>query len=314
MENRSYALIAGFFTIALIALTVVFAYWLGRDNIQRKPFEIVTRLSVAGLNPQAAVRYKGIKVGNVTDIDFDPKSPGEIIIQIDILPDTPITQSTFARLGSQGVTGIAYIELDDDGSKPTPLTTSASNVAHLPLRPGLLQTIEQRGLAILDQTEEISKRLNILLDPKNPKSVHTAIDNISKAAVAWQGVPEKLEPALAHIPELVETSRNSMAAFKTFSNDASTLSKNWSALAANLQSPNGALARLNNSVDQISDALTLQTVPNINALSNDARSTLRSINRTSDALKDRPQSILFGQPAPPPGPGESGFVAPAAHP
>ena len=108
MENRSHALIAGVFTVTLIALAVLLAIWLGRDKIQRVPYEIVTRQAVSGLNLQAAVRYKGIKVGNVTDIDFDPAQPGQIILRLEVMPDTPVTGATFATLGYQEI-GRAHV-------------------------------------------------------------------------------------------------------------------------------------------------------------------------------------------------------------
>jgi phospholipid/cholesterol/gamma-HCH transport system substrate-binding protein len=308
MENRSHALIAGIFTIALLVLTTLFAMWLSRDKVERKPFDIVTRFSVTGLNVQAPVRYKGIKVGVVSEINFNPQAPGEMIIRIDVVKDTPITAATSARLGTQGVTGIAFVELDDDGSQPALLTAAEGQVPRIALKPGVLQQLEQRGLAILSQTESISQRLNTLLDPANPQSLNAAVGNIGSAAQAWQKVPERLEPTIQQLPELVDTSRKSLEAFRVFSVNAKVLTGKWNNIADVLQSPTGALARLNNSVDQISDTLTLETLPELQSLSVEARSTLRSLQKTSDTLKDRPQSILFGQPSAPPGPGEAGFI------
>lgn len=310
MESRSHALMAGFFTIALAVLTTLFALWLGKDNIQRTPYTIATKLSVAGLNLQAAVRYKGIKVGNVTDIDFDEKNPGQILLKLDILADTPVTANTYATLGYQGVTGIAYVQLDEDAAMPTPLARSDGNIKHIPLRPGMMQNLEQRGMAILNQTEELSKRLNHLLDTNNQKSIVSAIDNISRAAVAWQAIPGKLEPVLDTLPTLIEQTRSSVDAFKVFSNNATKTSNNISNLTNNLQANDGTFAKLNIAVDRIGNSLVLETLPGINTLSREARSSMRSLNRTAETLNERPQSILFGNTAIPPGPGETGFVAP----
>jgi phospholipid/cholesterol/gamma-HCH transport system substrate-binding protein len=138
--------------------------------------------------------------------------------------------------------------------------------------------------------------------------LNAAVGNIGSAAQAWQKVPERLEPTIQQLPELVDTSRKSLEAFRVFSVNAKVLTGKWNNIADVLQSPNGALARLNNSVDQISDTLTLETLPELQSLSTEARYTLRSLQRTSDTLKDRPQSILFGQPSAPPGPGEAGFT------
>jgi phospholipid/cholesterol/gamma-HCH transport system substrate-binding protein len=307
MENRSHALMAGFFTIGLLVATVLIAIWFGRDKIQRTPYEIATKMEVSGLNLQAAVRYKGIKVGSVTAIDFDPKTPGVIIIRLEVMDSTPITKSTYATLGYQGVTGIAYILLDDDGSQSAPLLLSDSSLPRIPLKPGLFQDMQDRGIAILTQTEELTKRLNLLLDPKNQQSVTAAVDNISKTAAAWQSLPSKIEPTLNKLPALSEQAQQTLASVKQVSDSAGKLSTSLNQLSANLQAPNGPLAKLNDSVDQISSGLTYETLPKVNVLTSDARATFRNLNRTAESLNERPQSILFGKPAPQPGPGEPGF-------
>ncbi len=314
MENRSHALMAGFFTIALLILSTVLAVWLGRDKIKRVPYDVVTNMAVSGLNLQAAVRYKGIKVGNVTDIDFDDKNPGQIIMRLEIIPDAPITHSTYATLGYQGVTGIAFVQLDDDGSSGQLLAdNNASNpdvVPRLPMRPGMMQNLEQRGQAILVQTEELTRRLNTMLDPANQKSLMTAVANIGKAAASWEALPRKLEPAIARLPELADQTKSTLTEFRSLSANASKLSNNLNQLTSNLQAPDGPLARFNLVVDNVGNSLILDTLPKVQSVTGDARNSLRSINRLSEAIKERPQSLLFGNPVAAPGPGEPGFVAP----
>lgn len=310
MESRSHALMAGFFTIALITLATVFALWLGKDRIQRTPYMVATKLSVAGLNLQAAVRYKGIKVGNVTDIDFDDKNPGQILLRLEMLPETPITPSTYATLGYQGVTGIAYVQLDEETSLAAPMVQKFDGIPLIPLRPGMMQNLEQRGMAILNQTEELSKRMNSLLDPDNQKSLISAVNHVGSAAAAWQGVPAKLEPVLNTLPALVEKTKESVDAFKVFSSDASRMSNSINDFARQMQASDGAIARLNQAVDQIGNNVTQETLPTINSLSREARSSMRTLNLAAESLNERPQSILFGKAPPSPGPGEAGFVAP----
>ena len=53
MENRSHALMTGFFTVALLVAAVLVGLWLNRDRTERVPYEIVTTQSIPGLNPQA---------------------------------------------------------------------------------------------------------------------------------------------------------------------------------------------------------------------------------------------------------------------
>jgi phospholipid/cholesterol/gamma-HCH transport system substrate-binding protein len=307
MESKSHALIAGVFTIGLAILASVLALWLGKDEIQRTPYTIATSLKVSGLNIQAAVRYKGIKVGKVTDIDFDQKVPGQLLLSLDIVSDTPITQSTYATLGYQGVTGIAYIELDDDGSKPAAIVRDPQLGMRIPLRPGLLQEVEKRGLAILGQTEELSKRLNDLLDQDNRASLANTVKQIGQTAAAWEALPAKLDPVLASLPQTMTQARESALAFKQFSDNAKNTSSNLNKLINNLQSDDGSINRLSKNVEQLSHSLQFETLPAINGLVIDAGGTLRSIQRSTDNFNERPQSLLFGPKPIPPGPGEAGF-------
>ncbi|MFZ6638183.1 MlaD family protein [Undibacterium sp. TC4M20W] len=312
MENRSHALMAGFFTIALLTLTTVLAIWLGRDKIKRIPYDVVTSSAVSGLNLQAAVRYKGIKVGNVTDIDFDDNNPGQIILRLEIIPDAPVTSSTYATLGYQGVTGIAFVQLDDEGTSKQLLVANHKPdvVPRIPMRPGMMQNLEKRGQAILAQAEELTRRLNTMLDPANQKSLMTAVENMGQAATAWKELPAKFEPTLARLPELADQAKMTMVEVRTLSGNVGKLSNNLNQLTTSLQAEDGPLAKFNLVMDNVGNSLILDTLPKVQSVAGDAKSSLRSFGRLSDSLKERPQSLLFGNPAPAPGPGEPGFVAP----
>ena len=319
MENRSHALMTGFFTIALVIAAVLAGIWFNRDRVERVPYMIATSQSIPGLNPQATVRYRGLEVGKVDDISFDAKIPGQIMIKLAVDPEAPITRTTFATLGYQGVTGIAFIQLDDDKTGSPLLPTSPKNVARIPLRPGLLDQLEKRGLVILEKTEKIANSLDQLLSDKNQKVMIGAIDNIAKAADAFGEIPERLEPTLARLPQLTDKVERSMKNFDDAAASTTRMTANFDKLATELQAPNGALARLNATVDRVGSSLEgvtsdleLQTLPNFVAMTDEARTSLRAVRRVANSLNDRPQSILFGAPGAAPGPGEAGFTPPAS--
>ena len=271
-------MLAGLFTLALLVTAVLLGVWLNRDRIERVPYEIATKLPVPGLNPQAAVRYRGLDVGKVEKITFDPNEPGQILIHISVSKETPVMQSTYAFLGYQGVTGIAYVQMDDDGSQPERKNSSKSEVTRIEMRPGLLDKIQSRGLAILDETELLAKRFNTMLDASNQKKILAAFDDVSEAAKKVGTIPKQLEPVVAK-----------------------------------LNSPNGPIEKFADAAERLSATagnVEHETLPRVNSVANEARSTLRSIDRTVEQLNQNPQSILFGAPAAQPGPGEPGFVEP----
>jgi phospholipid/cholesterol/gamma-HCH transport system substrate-binding protein len=308
MENKAHALIAGLFTLVMVIAAVLIALWLGRDRVQRIPYEMATKLSVPGLNQQAAVRYRGLDVGTVDKISFDPTVPGQILVHMNILPDTPITKSTYGMLGYQGVTGIAYVQLDDDGSNPGRLTSSKAHVARIEMRPSLLDQLQDRGLAILIQTDELAKKLNNLMAPENQKAMLSAFESVSRAATEIENIPRQLKPTLDRMPALAATTQQTMASVNKLAQDASTLSVNLNKMTTNLQAPDGAVDRMGKAADHISSVAT-QIEIEVQPLSKDIRSAVRSINRTVDSFAERPQGVLFGGNLARPGPGEAGFSA-----
>lgn len=303
----------GVFTIALLVATILIGLWFNRDKTERVPYEIVTTQSVPGLNPQATVRYRGLEVGRVDDIVFDPRVTGQILIKLSVNAATPITATTYATLGYQGVTGIAFIQLDDKRTGSPRLQTSDEHIARIPLRPGLLDQIEDRGLAILEKAEKLTVSLDELLSEKNRATMIGAFESVERAADAYATIPARLDPVLDRLPGLVDKVERSMTSVDTLASSATSMTRNYDQLATRLQAPDGLLERLNTTVGTLGAAtseLELQTLPHLTRMSEEARASLRAVRRTANSFTERPQSILFGTPGDAPGPGEPGFVPP----
>ncbi len=129
-----------------------------------------------------------------------------------------------------------------------------------------------------------------------------AFDNVSDAAREVEKIPGQLEPTLARLPALTSEMQVTLASIHKLAQDTSKLTATLNTAAAQLAAPNGPIAGLSSTADQIQRE--------IGPLARDARVSLRHLNNTLDKLNDRPQSLLFGTPDVAPGPGEPGFVAP----
>lgn len=84
MESRAYALITGLFVLGIAGCIVVWAQWLAKSPIARTDYRVVATGPVAGLNPEAQVRYRGMGVGRVSTIVLDPKDPRRILINVEV--------------------------------------------------------------------------------------------------------------------------------------------------------------------------------------------------------------------------------------
>ncbi|RZI67532.1 MlaD family protein [Variovorax guangxiensis] len=323
MENKSHALAAGAFVLGLIAVLVALVVWLTRDNTVRHTYELSTRDAVSGLQPQAMVRYRGIAVGKVTAIDFDPKTKGNVRVRLSIDERVPLTQSSFATLSYQGVTGLAFIAIDDKGESQVSLVPDEANPPRLPLKPSVLAQLQDRGEAIINQVEEVTKRANTVLGDANQKRIADALENIAQAAASANQLTKQIDntvktglnPALQALPPLIDRTRDTMGSVKTAAGDISRVANNLNTTASRLNAPDGPIDRLGDGTKALSqavDSFNTATLPRLNRVADDTASAVRRLGRAADGINDNPQSLLFGNGGTVAGPGEPGFSAPAA--
>ena len=315
MENKSHALAAGLFVVLLTAMVIGLSLWMGRDNTNYQRFELATKDSVSGLQLQAAVRYKGVPVGRVTSIEFDPAEDGKVLIIIAVNAEAPITATTYAMLGFQGVTGLAHIQLDDDNTPVDPLPAGEDGIPRLPLRPSPFGQIAEQGPVIMQQVEDATKRVNELLSVENQKTLVTTMQNIGQAAQSLDAlskrlqttVDTKLDPALASFPAVAQDVRKTLVGIQSTSKDVSKA-------VGTLSAKGGVVDQMGTAVERVSDAaenFSRGTLPNVNRTMADVGSAARRMGGAADAIKNNPQSLIFGASNALPGPGENGFVAPA---
>ncbi len=336
MENKSHALAAGAFVLFVAALLVALALWLTRDTVSHKVFELSSRDAVTGLQPQANVRFRGVNVGKVESIGFDPAVRGNVLVRINTNTDAPISKSTFATLGFQGVTGLAFVQLDDTGESKEALATSDDTPARIPLRPSLLSKLADQGTTILVQVEETSRRLNLLLAPENQKTLFAAIHDIGQSAGKFGQAATSLQqfssnanrvldfqfgPEKMNLPKLVDdmettlksmqaTSQSVGASADEFKGTATELKQ----LARSVSQPGGTLDKLGQGADALTtvgQSFGANTLPRLNRTSDEAARTARALGQAAAGLNDNPQALLYGNGALPPGPGEAGFQPPA---
>jgi phospholipid/cholesterol/gamma-HCH transport system substrate-binding protein len=316
MENKAHALAAGAFVLGLLAVLVGLVVWFTRDSTVRNIYELSTRDAVSGLQPQAMVRYRGIAVGKVTLIDFDPKVKGNVRVRITVDERVPLTTSSFATLSYQGVTGLAFIALDDKGESNVALKPDNGDPPRIPLKPSMLAQLQDRGEAIINQVEEVTKRANRLLNDDNQKRVADALENIAAATSSANQLMLRLDgtvktgvaPVLQRLPDTLDS-------VKKAAGDVSRVANNFNGTVTRLNAPDGPVQRLGDgtkALAQAVDSFNSATLPRVNRVADDTSHAVRRLGRAADSINDNPQSLLFGNGGAAAGPGEPGFSPPPA--
>lgn len=321
MENKSHALAAGLFVLVVAAMLAGLAIWLTRDNANYEQYELSTKDGVSGLQPQATVRYKGVAVGKVTRIGFDPQVNGNVLIRIAVNEYAPISPTTFAVLGYQGVTGLAHVQLDDEQQPYPELPPGPSGLPRLPLKPSPFGKLAEQAPAILTQVEEATRRINQLLGDNNQQLLTQTLGSISSAAAGVNTLTQKLDatvtqrldPALASLPPLAGEARKTLQALQQAGNSVTTLASDFSQTSRRLTAEGGAIDQLTvgtQALARAADQFSATTLPRLNRAADDTSRAARQLSRTANGVSDNPQLFIYGTGRIPPGPGEAGFAAP----
>ncbi len=312
MENRAHALLAGLFTLLFLLLATLALWWLSGAREPTHTYLLETRGSVTGLNIQAPVRYRGIRAGKVIDIAPDDEDPALLLVEITLGRQYVLTDRTIAKLNYQGVTGLAYVMLEDGrAGGGRPLDTKGPLPPRLKIQPGLLNTLNDRAGDIANQFADLGQRLNRLFDERNLQNAAQALDNL---AVASGGLKELPEVAAALRNALSDANlkrlQTLLVHLEKAAGEAAPLTAEARALVANLDSLAQRVDKLAAAAGGIGERVSDETLPRVDKLLTDLAVATRRLDRLLDTLGDNPQAVIFGPATARPGPGEAGFAPP----
>ena len=321
MENKSHAFAAGLFVLVVTALVVGLGVWLTRDRGNYQSYELSSGEGVAGLQPQAAVRYKGVSVGRVTHIGFDSQASGNVLIRIAVSVDAPITPTTFAELGYQGVTGLAYVLLDDAGEPYPAIAPGPSGLPRLPLRTSPFTQLFDQGPAILSRVQEATERINQVLSDDNQRLLRELLANTGQAAGSVHTlsqrldatVQQRLDPALAALPPLAREATGALQSMRQAGEQVSGMAAEIGQTAKRINAPGGTLEQTERGAQALAQAVErfgTTTLPRMERAADETARAARLTGRAASSLGENPQGILYGPGRGQPGPGEPGFTAP----
>jgi phospholipid/cholesterol/gamma-HCH transport system substrate-binding protein len=320
MENKSHALAAGSFVLLLGSVLISLAVWLTRDTRALQVYELSGAVNVSGLQPQASVRLLGVPVGKVSSIGLDPQTPGHVLVRISVDDNAPLTTRTFASLGFQGVTGLAFIQLADAPAADASASATASRLppgSRMLLKPGLMSLITDRGERLLGQLEQTSQHVNQLLSTENQQALIGAINHIGLAATELQQLTAQTRSTL---PALLQSGQETLDVVKATSlrvgdsaDSARVSARAFLLFNQRMTAPGGTLEQLNLGADVLvasGQSLRSTTLPRVDQAVQQATHTTLQLGELAQTLTDNPQALLLGKPTLQPGPGEPGFAAP----
>ncbi|MFT6924793.1 MAG: phospholipid/cholesterol/gamma-HCH transport system substrate-binding protein [Psychromonas sp.] len=295
MESKINYTIVGLFVVILTAALLSATFWLTRQYGQQTYDSYFVHLteSVAGLNIDAAVKYRGVDVGSVVKIGLKADNPEVVVLLLKILQDIPIKTDTTAALNFYGITGLAYIELKGIDQNAALLKRENNTIPVIPSRPSTLKRIDQSLSQLAEKSIETLENINLLLGHKNIKNVELLLSEskelLKDLRVQLEGIHRLVDNGVAMENQVAATAEKISAASTSIKRMADNLDNNSTGLSQEMTRG----MRTNFSA--------------LNQLLGDLDILTGSLQATLQGIKDSPADLLFKRTQPTPGPGEEGY-------
>lgn len=308
MESRAHALAAGIFTLVLAVALMISAWWLTGSREETQDVMLVAGGSINGLNTQAQVRFRGLRVGKVEEVAIDPLPPYRIHVRVSLARSVPLTSHTTAQVNTQGVTGLSFVQMDDDGNGK-PLALNGQALPALALRPSSLDGLGSAATDLASQVRTLTERLNLLVNERNLGHIERTLGHLENATAGMDKTLKEAPQLLADVRRVLSDDNlkrlsGTLANLERASADAPALVTEARRALDGLQ---GASKRLDALGTDLGGEVSQSTLPRLNRLLQDLAVNSRQLSRVLDQVERSPQSLLFGRDGQRPEPGEPGF-------
>lgn len=294
METRASYLAVGSFVLLLLAVLAGFVAWIGKLSFDEavERYQIYFEGAVTGLQEGSAVRVRGIRVGEVTDIRFDPDNVARVQVTIEVQEGTPIRADSVAQLDIQGITGVPFVQITGGSQGAAPLAATGDEAYPvIPSRPSTIQAVLDTAPEILARTSRLLDELSGFVDEGNQRAVGEILANVASIT----GV---MAQQAARLDRLVENADGLVTELRA---DAARLTDQAGEAIADAQQMANAYAAV---ADELDDVLKTAR-PSLMAFADtglteftlmvgELRELARTLSRVSERIERDPTRFLFG--------------------
>ena len=320
MDNKVNYVIVGAFVSVLGAAILLVVLWLGKSDYRGVYDRYYTYMqeSVAGLSINSTVKYRGVEVGRVKDIQLNPENPEEVRLTLDILRATPIKTDTVAVLETQGLTGLATVNLNG-GSREAPALAVAPGQEYPVIKTGpslffrldmaISRLLSDQGLTkLLANVNVLSQNATAVVDEENRATIKQILKDLSDITLTVADQSERVDSGLVsaskaaeHVAKMTETLNKQMPVLlERVNKSAAALQTMTEELAQTGKSVRSAVQETRPDIEQF----TRQTLSETGALVTELRQLTGTLQRVARQLEQEPSSLVLGKKSQPRGPGE----------
>ena len=304
MEEKVNFAVVGIFVLVLSSGIIGGVLWFSSGKSYRTVYDVYLtymKESVSGLNLNAPVRYRGVDVGRVQKIALAPGNVELVQLTLGIEQGSPVKADTVAVLQTQGLTGLAFVELTGGGrDSPSLQKQAGEEYPVIKAAPSLIRRLDSAITALLTNLNRASENFNALMDEDNRRAVKDTLADIEVLSRTLAARSAAIDTSLTHAARTMENTAR-------LSNELPQLAQRVQRSADAFDHMANELARAGASASRALDGaqqFTNETLPEVRQLVMELRGLTSSLQRVSSELEQNPSALLYGKPAAKRGPGE----------
>jgi phospholipid/cholesterol/gamma-HCH transport system substrate-binding protein len=300
MDRDTNYVVVGAFVLLVIAMAVSFVFWYTdqRDKRTYQRYEINFNGTVSGLTAGSPVRYLGVDVGKVANILLDPQQRRQVEVIAEIESTAPIDGRTLASLSLQGITGLLFIDLEQD-----PKATASGVLAQGHRYPIIRSTRSDFDVllsslpALAAHTIELVDHVNEVFSDENVSALHEMLNN---ARLASKGLPETVRDVKQLVADMRSASREVESAAADLRSVTDEVAPDIKVTLANVRHISESLTNTADHLERfVADnepglsKFTRQGLPQLEQLLRESRDAARDLRDLSRSLKENPSELLY---------------------
>lgn len=324
----------GLMVLGGLAAIVGVAAWIGAGRLQPagERFETYFTESVQGLDPGAAVRFRGVQVGRVISIqlalsEYPDATRGTatqggaaalVVVRFDVERSltelrTPARETQAVdvglrvRMSSQGLTGVTYLEADflDPTRFPPMQVPWTPRYRVIPSAPSTLTQFQSQAEALLGELRQADvagmvRDLRAVLDAVREQiTTGEGYATLVGAADAMRSLDATLKAAGPATVEAVHAARDAAEALRQLLEGP--LGGELTAASASLRSGLARLPAMLGTIEATArrlDAVGADANRDVGPLLRDLRATAENLRAITEQMRLYPSRFLFGAPPP----------------
>ena len=306
METRSNHILVGGVVLALLAALAGFAIWLaGVGGGTKKEYDIFFRQSVQGIAKGAGVSFSGVPSGSVDKIELWKQNPEFVRVRILVNSEVPILVGTTASIQAVSFTGPSQIQLDGAVKGAPPIEEiGPAGVPVIPTRTAGLGALLNNAPQLVERLSTLTERLTEIMSDENQKRLGNILANTDRLTGTLADSGPDLQASIAETRNTIKQAGVAVTQLgKLAGTTEALLDSEGRPVMADLRKTvaqaQKSMANLDAAIGDARpglQALSTQTMPEINLLIRDLRTMSESLGSVANKLDQGGAASLIGAP------------------